>query len=332
MDGTTGPGSPRKLDFQDHRRELQDNRYVYAVVSRRSRGLSIGLNLNPDKACTFACPYCQVDRTIPGGDRRIDLDRLEAELCRLLDLSASGEIWSHAPFSTAAPALRRVNDIALAGDGEPTACPDFAAVVERLGQILPRYSFPDLGLYLLTTGTLFHRPAVDAALQTFEAIGGEIWAKLDAGTQAWFERVDGTRLSLDRIQNNLLVPARRKPIVIQSFFCAIGTDAPGSDEAQAWAARIANLLAQGAQIREIQVTTVARKPADSSVTGLSETTLESIAAAARSLGPPVRVYPGSPAGMAAASPATTAPSSLPSPSANADAPPVAPHPHRIPEA
>jgi wyosine [tRNA(Phe)-imidazoG37] synthetase (radical SAM superfamily) len=332
MDGRNGPGSPRKLDFQDHRRELQDNRYVYAVVSRRSRGLSIGLNLNPDKACTFACPYCQVDRTLPGGDRRIDLDRLEAELCGLLDLAASGEIWSHDPFSTAAPALRRVNDIALAGDGEPTACPEFGSVVERLGQILPRYSFPELGLYLLTTGSLFHRPAVDRSLQSFEAIGGEIWAKLDAGTQAWFERVDGTRLSLDRIQNNLLVPARRKPIVIQSFFCAIGTEAPGPAEAEAWAARIASLLAQGAQIREIQVTTVARKPADSSVTALSDTTLESIAAAARSLGPPVRVYPGSPA-VFGSTPRTAAPASSPaSPSATADAPPVAPQPHRIIEA
>ena len=47
----------RRLDFKDHRRELDANRYVYAVVSRRARGLSIGVNINPDKACNFACPY-----------------------------------------------------------------------------------------------------------------------------------------------------------------------------------------------------------------------------------------------------------------------------------
>ena len=41
----------RTLDFKDHRRVLGDNRYVYAVVSRRVGGLSIGINLNPDKAC-----------------------------------------------------------------------------------------------------------------------------------------------------------------------------------------------------------------------------------------------------------------------------------------
>ena len=42
-----------KLDFQDHRRQLHANRYVYAVVSRRAGGLSIGINLNPDKVCNF---------------------------------------------------------------------------------------------------------------------------------------------------------------------------------------------------------------------------------------------------------------------------------------
>jgi len=59
----------RRLDFRDHRRQLDENRYVYAVVSRRARGLSIGVNMNPDKRCNFDCPYCQVDRTTPAGPR-----------------------------------------------------------------------------------------------------------------------------------------------------------------------------------------------------------------------------------------------------------------------
>ena len=63
----------RRLDFKDHRRDLGENRYVYAVVSRRARGLSIGVNLNPDKVCNFDCPYCQVDRTTPGASPRIEV-------------------------------------------------------------------------------------------------------------------------------------------------------------------------------------------------------------------------------------------------------------------
>ncbi|MFZ5476872.1 MAG: radical SAM protein, partial [Myxococcota bacterium] len=74
----------RTLDFADHRRDLGSNRYVYAVVSRRARGLSIGVNLNPDKVCNFDCPYCPVDRTTPGAPPDVDVDVLAGELDRLL--------------------------------------------------------------------------------------------------------------------------------------------------------------------------------------------------------------------------------------------------------
>src|SRR5688572_28859968 len=116
----------RVLDFADHRRDLGANRYVYAVVSRRARGLSIGVNLNPDKVCNFDCPYCQVDRTTPGGSPEIVVPELRAELDQMLDL-ARGDLWSIPPFDTAAPALRRVADIAFAGDGEPTSPRAFPA-------------------------------------------------------------------------------------------------------------------------------------------------------------------------------------------------------------
>ncbi len=51
--------------FTQHSRSWQSNRYVYPVISRRSKGLSIGVNLNPDKVCNFDCVYCCVDRTHP---------------------------------------------------------------------------------------------------------------------------------------------------------------------------------------------------------------------------------------------------------------------------
>lgn len=86
----------RRLDYRDHRRELDENRYVYAVVSRRARGLSIGVNLNPDKACNFDCPYCQVDRTTPGGPSRVDVPDLAGELEDLLR-RANGDLWAHPP-------------------------------------------------------------------------------------------------------------------------------------------------------------------------------------------------------------------------------------------
>ena len=48
----------------------RDNRYVYAVVSRRARGLSIGGNMNPDKRCNFDCVHCYCVRR--GGRPELD--------------------------------------------------------------------------------------------------------------------------------------------------------------------------------------------------------------------------------------------------------------------
>src|SRR6478736_6133962 len=67
--------------------EFLGNRFVYAVISQRAHGLSIGINLNPDKCCNFDCAYCEVNRDLPGRDVVVDLDVLAAELDNLLTLT-----------------------------------------------------------------------------------------------------------------------------------------------------------------------------------------------------------------------------------------------------
>ena len=286
------------LDFQDHRRELDDNRYVYAVVSRRSKGLSIGINLNPDKACNFACPYCQVDRTTPGGSRTVDIDRLRRELDHLLGLVGSGTLWSVPPFSTARQEFRRVNDIAFAGDGEPTACPSFAEAVRCVGEVRQAHGLSDVSVHLLTNATLFHRARVQTGLMHLDAIGGEIWAKLDAGTQEYFQKVDGTTLSLSRVLTNVQEAALQRPIVLQCMFMTIDGHGPDDTEVAAWADRLDALLAAGGRIRLIQVYSVARRPAEASIDALPIERLEYIAAAAKAVvqrhgaDTDVSVYPG----------------------------------------
>src|SRR4051812_44141629 len=89
--------------FTQHSRSFEHNRFVYPVLSRRSRGLSIGVNLNPDKVCNFDCIYCQVDRTRQGETRFVDLPGLLDELDQMLGLAASGEIWRHERFRETPP-------------------------------------------------------------------------------------------------------------------------------------------------------------------------------------------------------------------------------------
>jgi wyosine [tRNA(Phe)-imidazoG37] synthetase (radical SAM superfamily) len=274
----------RRLDFQDHRRDLDANRYVYAVVSRRARGLSIGVNLNPDKVCNFDCPYCQVDRTTPGGPSRIDVPALVSELEVLLERSR-GDLWALGPFDSVAPELRRVADIAFAGDGEPTTPPEFPAAARAVRELRDRIA-PGVSLRLLTNATLLHKPTVHEALGEFD----ELWCKLDAGSEGYFQVVDGTRLPFQRILDNLLLVARERPIVIQAMLLTLDGVGPDDAEIAAWVERMREIVAGGGRIEHVQVYSVARKPSDPRCGPLSPATLEAIAARARAAGLRASVY------------------------------------------
>jgi len=274
----------RRLDHKDHRRELDDNRYVYAVVSRRARGLSIGVNLNPDKACNFDCPYCQVNRTTPGGPTRVEVADLAAELEDVLR-RAAGDLWTAPPFDTVAPELRRVADVAFAGDGEPTTPPEFPAAAHAAREARDRLA-PGIPLRLLTNATLLHKDRVRAALAEFD----ELWCKLDAGTEAYFSVVDGTRLPFQRILDNLLLVARERPIVVQSLFLALDGVGPDEAEIRAWAGRLSEIAAGGGRIDHVQVYTVARTPSDPRCGPLDTARLEAIVARARDAGLSAAVY------------------------------------------
>jgi wyosine [tRNA(Phe)-imidazoG37] synthetase (radical SAM superfamily) len=274
----------RRLDYKDHRRELDENRYVYAVISRRARGLSIGVNMNPDKSCNFDCPYCQVDRTTPGGPSRVEVAVLASELEDLLR-RADGDLWTTPPFDTVASELRRLADVAFAGDGEPTTPPEFPAAARAARAARDRLA-PGVPLRLLTNATLFHKDRVKTALAAFD----ELWCKLDAGTEQYFQVVDGTRLPFRRILDNLLLVARERPIVIQSLFLALDRAGPGDAEIAAWVERMLEIKAGGGRIDHVQVYTVARTPSDPRCGPLDGERLEAIAARARAAGLAAAVY------------------------------------------
>src|SRR5690242_12271265 len=104
----------------DHARLFDHNRFVYPVLSRRSGGISIGVNLNPDKICNFDCIYCQVDRRSQSETRFVETAALIEELRSTLDLVLSGRLYDTPKFHDVPSHLRRLNDIAFSGDGEPT--------------------------------------------------------------------------------------------------------------------------------------------------------------------------------------------------------------------
>jgi len=271
------------LTIHDHRRELDENRYVYAVLSRRSGGVSIGINLNPDKVCNFDCIYCQVDRTTPGRYRRVDLRVLEQELRDILARVRSGDLVEHLPFSGIPGPLRQVKDIAFSGDGEPTTYPRFKEVVELAIRAKDEAGLGHLKIVIITNATMFHRPRVRETLALLDRHNGEIWAKLDAGTEEYYHLVDVTTIPFQRVLDNILEAARHRPIVIQSLFMKVHGVPPDEQEIRAYCNRLREIVVKGGRINLVQVYTVARRPAQDYVTPLSNAEVDAIAEAVRQI-------------------------------------------------
>src|SRR5690606_16071040 len=119
-------------------------------VSRRAGGVSIGINLNPNNACNWACIYCQVPNLTRGGPPPLDLGLLETELNTMLDDVQHGDF-----MQTQVPAeVRRLMDVAFSGNGEPTSAPEFAEAVAVVRRILCERGLADVKLRLITNGSL----------------------------------------------------------------------------------------------------------------------------------------------------------------------------------
>lgn len=262
---------------RDHARRFEENRFVYPVLSRRSRGISIGVNLNPDKICNFDCIYCQVDRRSESETRFVETDRLYDELTSMVEMVASGQIFEHPKFASLPDHLRRFNDIAFSGDGEPTTHRNFPEIVAESARIKHRFAAPEVKLVLITNASMFHRPHVQRALTIFDDNQGEIWAKLDAGSAEYYHLIERTTIPFQRILDNLTEAARVRPLVIQSLFMRVDDAPPCSAEIDAYAQRLNDIVAAGGAIKSVQIYTVARPPAEANVTALSKSEITGIA-------------------------------------------------------
>ncbi len=279
--------------WRRHERRWADNLYVYAVVSRRSGGVSVGVNLNPGKECNFECVYCQVDRTAPPVTRKVDLQRLAGELDRVLAAERDGSLYEAMPFSVLEPGRRGVRDIAFSGDGEPTTFRGFAEAVRMAADARRRFGLDQAKLVLITDSAYLTKPGIREALETLHANNGEVWAKLDAGTEEYFRLVDRPNVPLQAILDNIAATARAHPIVIQTLWLRLRGAPPAPAEIEAYCARVNELLAGGAQLKAIQMHTIARPPAEDFVAPLSDGELDAIADAVAARVPvPVERYYG----------------------------------------
>lgn len=126
---------------------------IFGPVHSRRLGVSLGINLMPadGKVCTFDCIYCECGFN---ADHRPTLKRptreevstaLEAKLRRMKDEGVLPDV------------------LTFAGNGEPTAHPDFLNIIKDTITLRNRYC-PAAKVSVLSNATLIMRPQVFEAL------------------------------------------------------------------------------------------------------------------------------------------------------------------------
>lgn len=238
-------------------REFSSNRFVYTVISPRARGLSIGVNLNPDQLCNFDCLYCEVDRRKPVGNKFLDVKVMAVELRDALAMIFSGQIREIPYYANLPDDLMGLRHVTLSGDGEPTLCSNFADAVRTILHLRAQDGFPFFKLVLVTNATGLDTKQVEQTLKLLHSTD-EVWAKLDAGSHDYFEKVNRPQVSLSKVMGNIILLGRRRPVVIQSLFPLIDGEEPTANEIEKYVVRLQELKAAGAMISMVQVYSATR--------------------------------------------------------------------------
>ena len=269
-------------------RQREKGVLVYPVYSRRSGGLSVGINLFPDrKSCPFDCPYCEV---FPfASDAAFSPGQMESDL-----------------RAAVAAALERnvaIRDICFSGNGEPSLSPAFPEALERAGCVRGEMA-PSAELVVITNGAGLLQAHVFSLLRD-AAIGDlalNIWLKLDAGTLGWYQRINRAAIPFENMVAQIKAFAACAPVTIQTMLCAIDGNAPPPEEAQAWETLVCELAViaangTGGGIRKVQIYGKARPaPEDPKAQALPVDYLEARAMSLRriftekNISIPVEVY------------------------------------------
>jgi len=275
----------------DHDRDSAGMTYVYPVVSRRAGGVSVGVNLNPNNACNWACVYCQVPDLVRGTAPEIDLAQLESELRAMLADILHGDF-----MQTRVPeGARRLNDIALSGNGEPTSAKAFPEVIELIGRVMADFDLiGKIKLVLITNGSLIDRPRVQDGLAKMAALNGEVWFKFDSATASGMRSINQTRISPEKQFERLAVAAQLCPTWLQTCVFAFDGAPPSEAEQAAYLAAVTRTRQQQIPVQGVLLYGLARpsmRPQASRLSALPAAWLEAFAEQIRAAGLPVKVSP-----------------------------------------
>ena len=279
------------LSTADHSRERAGHKYIYPVISRRSGGLSVGINLNTNNACNWRCIYCQVPNLTRGSAPPVNLKALQTELEEFLGSILSGEFYK---AESIPKELQKIQDIAISGNGEPTTADEFEQVIEVIELVLRKLSLlNETKCILITNGSLVNRDYVQKGLKKLALINGEVWFKVDSATTDGINRINqvsGNELSaLKRLD----IAANHCPTYIQTCVFTFEGKKPSEDEKKAYIELLQEVVSRNIPLKGIHLYGVERPSllpeSANKITKLPEDWLTSFAEQIRNIGISVKV-------------------------------------------
>jgi len=278
------------LNVVEHSRDIAGLRYVYPVISRRAGGVSVGINLNTNNACNWRCCYCQVPDLKIGTAPPVDLVLLETELRGFLHELLHGNFMQQ----RVPPEARRINDIAISGNGEPTSAAEFSQLIDLIEKVVKSLSFASpLKLVLITNGSLLQRDYVQQGLRKMAKLNGEVWFKLDRASEHGMQVVNDTRATLDSVRENLSTSIACCPNTwLQTCWFATEGSAPTLEDEDDYLNFLSGMIARKTSPQGVLLYGIARasmQPEATHISALSLAQLERFAERIRALGLVVKV-------------------------------------------
>lgn len=255
-----------ELNVIDHDRDSAGLRYVYPVVSRRAGGVSVGINLNTNNACNWRCIYCQVPDLKLGAAPPVNLTLLEIELRGFLDDLLHGDFMQHRVPADS----RRINDIALSGNGEPTSANEFLQVIDLIELIMKEHDLHSrIKLILITNGSLMHRANVQAGLRKMAQVSGEVWFKLDRASELGMQHINNTQTSMEKVYKSLTTSINLCPTWLQTCWFTVDSVSPGRQDEDDYLNMLERLKSENILPKGVLLYTLARPSMQAEASRLS---------------------------------------------------------------
>lgn len=241
---------------------------IFGPVHSRRLGVSLGINLMPSdgKVCTFDCIYCECGLnkdfrpTLPRPTREETAQALEQ---KLKEMVAEGVLPDVLTF---------------AGNGEPTAHPQFAGIIDDTIRLRDHYC-PEAKVSVLSNATMTHKADVCQALLR---VDNNI-QKLDTVDMDYINKVDrpvSPAYDVQKIVEQLR--AFNGKVIIQTMFMTgDGVDNTGEEYVQPWLKAVEYI-----QPEEVMIYTIDRETPTKGLKKASREQLDAIRDRVRAAGIP----------------------------------------------